>query len=126
MYEFHTDIVFTFVFQFTEILAETREPVRPDNAPPTYDDAMKFVNDAFAMEEDEEEPPLYSPQPREGEESGLAFPSGGCSCTREGGSREEERREEERSSEEGAVGFTDDFGSMDLTNLPKDPPAYTR
>jgi len=40
---------------------------RPLNAPPTYDDAMKNVNEAFSYE-GEETPPLYSPLPQEGEE----------------------------------------------------------
>ena len=36
---------------------------RPLNAPPTYDDAMKNVNEAFSYE-GEETPPLYSPLPQ--------------------------------------------------------------
>jgi len=69
---------------FEEILSQSqREPVRPDNAPPTYEDAMKYVNDAFTVDEEnesdaeQESPPSYSPQPREGEGGGGG--NGGCS-----------------------------------------------
>jgi len=52
-----------------EILsAETSQ--RPDNSPPTYEDAMKYVNEAFEESESEgeqEPPPTYSPVPKEGE-----------------------------------------------------------
>ena len=52
-----------------DIVAENEEvSERPDGSPPTYDDAMKFVNDAFA-EVNEEPPPLYSPTPNAGEQS---------------------------------------------------------
>merc|ERR1711892_730189 len=43
---------------------------RPDDSPPTYDDAMKYVNEAFEESESETEqepPPAYSPTPKEGE-----------------------------------------------------------
>merc|ERR1712172_276288 len=52
------------------ITAESSQ--RPDGSPPTYDDAMKFVNDAFDNSEDsenEEPPPTYSPNLKEGEQS---------------------------------------------------------
>jgi len=43
---------------------------RPDGSPPTYDDAMKYVNDAFEDSDTEtaEPPPTYSPTLKEGEE----------------------------------------------------------
>jgi len=56
-------------------------PSRPANAPPTYEDAMKFVNDAFHINDEEERlgmdegdgvddclPPSYSETPKAGEE----------------------------------------------------------
>jgi len=110
---------------FDEILSQSqREPVRPDNAPPTYDDAMKYVNDAFTVDESDENeeegsPPSYSPQPREGEQLGPGFPPL-CNCSRLDG------REGEDEGLEGAVGFSDNFANVDLSNLPKDPPPYTR
>lgn len=105
----------------TEILAETMDPVRPENAPPTYEDAMKFVNDAFSLEEEEdneEAPPTYSPSPREGEQSGFTFPPSDpvCSCRETG-------------EYDGAPGFTDNFSSLDLSSissLPRDPPPYVK
>ena len=48
-------------------VAAHRLPPRPANAPPTYDDAMKYVNDAFDASL-VEEPPTYSPTPTQGEE----------------------------------------------------------
>ncbi|XP_023343884.1 uncharacterized protein LOC111713281 [Eurytemora carolleeae] len=43
---------------------------RPLNSPPTYDDAMREVNDAFSYNESsevEDDPPEYTPQPQNGE-----------------------------------------------------------
>ena len=37
--------------QMIDIITADTSP-RPDGAPPTYDDAMKFVNDAFEHTED--------------------------------------------------------------------------
>ena len=40
---------------------------RPLNSPPTYDDSMRDVNDAFDYNEsrpEEDEPPVYSPEPQ--------------------------------------------------------------
>ena len=40
---------------------------RPLNSPPTYDDAMREVNDAFSYNESsevEDDPPEYTPQPQ--------------------------------------------------------------
>ena len=37
---------------------------RPLNAPPTYDDAMKDVNEAFSYDEEDCPPPTYSPLPQ--------------------------------------------------------------
>jgi len=52
---------------------------RPDNSPPSYDDAMKFVNEAFgpADSESAEPPPTYSPTLAAGEEeiTSNTFPS---------------------------------------------------
>ena len=47
---------------------------------------MKYVNDAFTVDEPEENegqesPPSYSPQPREGEQLGPGFPPL-CNCSR--------------------------------------------
>merc|ERR1711962_1017679 len=120
---------------FEEILSQSqREPVRPDNAPPTYDDAMKYVNDAFTADEsddnegnEEEDPPSYSPQPREGEHIGFP-PTPPCNCARL--EEEEEnrvrRQEEALTSEEGAVGFSNNFANIDPASLPRGPPPYTR
>lgn len=103
--------------QFCEILAEPQESPRPTNAPPTYDDAMKFVNSAFALEEGEEEaPPSYSPRPREGEEAPGPPPSS-CSCPRPGGAGRPDGAE---------ARFADDFSDIDLSSLPQDPPPYAR
>ena len=42
-------------------------------------------------------------------------------------SRLEEREgEDEGRGLEGAVGFSDNFANVDVSNLPKDPPPYTR
>jgi hypothetical protein len=61
-------------------------PNRPANAPPTYEDAMKFVNDAFQINDEEEVlgleegdgvedvlPPSYSETPRAGEQVLMIF-----------------------------------------------------
>ena len=56
-----------------DIMAENEEvSTRPDGSPPTYDDAMKYINDAFS-EGDEEPPPTYSPTPNAGEQSLPSF-----------------------------------------------------
>ena len=88
---------------------------------------MKYVNDAFTVDEsdsndseDQESPPLYSAQPREGE----GFPPL-CNCSRLEG-RDSEEQEGGRGEVEGAVGFSDNFANADISTLPKDPPPYTR
>ena len=68
---------FTF-FQLEDILPPSPEDTpRPSNAPPSYEDAMRFVTEAFSLEDSEEEndeeetegrPPKYSPLPKEGEQ----------------------------------------------------------
>ena len=83
---------------------------------------MKYVNDAFTVDESdsndsEESPPLYSAQPREGE----GFPPL-CNCSR----LDSEGLEGGRGEVEGAVGFSDNFANADISTLPKDPPPYTR
>ena len=90
---------------------------------------MKYVNDAFTLDEEneseeQESPPSYSPQPREGEHIGPGFPPT-CNCSRLEG-REGEEEEGRGESLEGAVGFSDNFANVDLSNLPKDPPPYAR
>ena len=84
---------------------------------------MKYVNDAFTVDEsdsndseDQESPPLYSAQPREGE----GFPPL-CNC-----SRLDSEGEGGRGEVEEAVGFSDNFANADISTLPKDPPPYTR
>ena len=94
---------------------------------------MKYVNDAFTADESddnddnlEEDPPSYSPQPREGEHIGFPPPPP-CNCSRL--EEEEEnrirRQEEALTSEEGAVGFSNNFANVDPASLPRDPPPYT-
>ena len=94
---------------------------------------MKYVNDAFTADESDdndnegEDPPSYSPQPREGEHIGFP-PTPPCNCSRL--EEEEEnrirRQEEALTSEEGAVGFSNNFVNVDVASLPRDPPPYTR
>ena len=96
---------------------------------------MKYVNDAFTADEsddndnleEEEDPPSYSPQPREGEHIGFP-PTPPCNCSRL--EEEEEnmvrRQEAALTSEEGAVGFSNNFANVDVASLPRDPPPYTR
>jgi hypothetical protein len=60
-----------FILQHLGELLAQAVAIRPPNSPPTYDDAMKFVNEAFEIDEDETEdalPPEYSETLGSGEE----------------------------------------------------------
>ena len=101
---------------------------RPDNAPPSYDEAVRQVNDAFAYDDDDEDaPPIYSLVP-----------------TGEGYARSEEESQESRNEGDTSCGCNTNLTTTSTPrskcpkpieenhddnnnfhhNLPKDPPPY--
>jgi len=89
-----------------EIIGED-ECRRPDNSPPSYEDAMKYVNEAFESSQGEnaEAPPTYSPTPAAGEE--ICSPTFPSLSPVEPGSA-------------GEFSFDNNF-----VDLPSDPPPYS-
>ena len=122
--------------QMIDIITADTSP-RPDGAPPTYDDAMKFVNDAFEHTEDtdvcvcgevekqifsnyslqteEEPPPSYSPTLKEGEEA----------CTSSSTSSYPPRDRSSAGGRGAALQPAAYSSPTSHSNLPSSPPPYS-
>lgn len=98
------------------VIAE--ETNRPDGAPPTYDDAMKFVNDAFENNEDEEPPPSYSATPKNGEEVWNSYSS---NTSQQRSDQNSEIIQVQSSADSNILRNN----NCDILNLPRSPPPYS-
>jgi len=93
---------------------------RPDGSPPTYDDAMKYVNDAFENSDTEtaEPPPTYSPTLKEGEEICSPYTSS---------SHNNQDNLVDTSYTAGNIHDTSQCNSnLDRNQLPTSPPPYSQ